>query len=220
MKNIIKPLGVVIIMLIMTAESFGQILGIKAGLNLSNMLIKDDEDTYSDEFKMNPGFHIGATAEFPIKSFFSFETGLILSTKGYKLHEKEVDYEYSEKANLYYFDIPLNTRVAYKMGFGGIYGTLGPYIGIGVTGKYKYEETYNGETSTESETFEWGSDESADLKRFDFGLNFGAGVEIKAIQVGLSYELGLANISPTTDGGTKVQNRVLMVSVGYKFGGK
>lgn len=220
MKNIIKTLGVVSIMLIITSESFGQIFGIKAGLNLTKMLVKSGEDIYSDELKMKPGFHMGATAEFPIKDFFSFETGMILSTKGYKVYLKDVDFEFSSKVNLIYLDVPLNARVVYNPGFGRIYVALGPYIGIGIAGKSKYEETFNGESSTESETIEWGSDVSDNLKRFDFGLNIGAGIEIKAILIGLSYELGLANIYPSSGGGTKLQNRVLMMSVGYRFGAK
>lgn len=67
----------------------------------------------------------------------------------------------------------------------------------------------------------WGSDaEESDFKRLDFGLIMGAGVEIKAIQIGLSYDLGLANITPDTDNGNKVHNRILALSVAYKFGGK
>jgi hypothetical protein len=32
---------------------------------------------------MKTGFHIGATAEFPLTEIFSLETGLLLSTKGF-----------------------------------------------------------------------------------------------------------------------------------------
>ncbi len=30
------------------------------------MIIKDDDNTFSDDLKMKPGFHLGVTAEFPI----------------------------------------------------------------------------------------------------------------------------------------------------------
>lgn len=40
-------------------QSNAQSVALKAGFNLSNMLEKDDEDTYSDDFEMLPGFHAG-----------------------------------------------------------------------------------------------------------------------------------------------------------------
>ena len=88
MKNVIKLL-IFVLVVSMTTGAFAQNFGLKGGLNLSNILAKDDNTTYSDDFKMNPGFHIGATAEFPFSDMFSFETGLLLSTKGYKISEEE-----------------------------------------------------------------------------------------------------------------------------------
>ncbi len=199
--------------------------GLKGGLNLSNMLIKDDDETYSDDFKMKPGFHVGAMAEFPLSEIFSFETGLFLSTKGYKISEEETlmgeTLKMETKANLLYLDIPLTAKATFDLGGAKIYGVFGPYVGMGLSGKGKEEVTYDGETETEEEDVEWGSDkEKDDLKRLDFGLTMGGGVEINSIQIGLTYALGLANISSYTDYGTKINNRVLGLSVGYKFGGK
>ena len=66
----------------------------------------------------------------------------------------------------------------------------------------------------------WGSSEGDNLKRFDFGLAFGAGVEIKSFRLGISYELGLTNLSVTQIDGSKISNRVLGISFGYKILGK
>lgn len=219
MKNLMK-LFVLVALFSMATETFAQKFWVKGGLNLSDMLVKDDDDTY-DEFKMKPGFHIGATAEFPVNEMFSFETGLLLSTKGTKMSEGDDDYSYESKINLFYLDVPLNAKASFDLGGAKLYGTFGPYIGIGLSGKIKSEGSYEGETETEEETIEWGSDEEEDdLKRFDFGLAVGAGVEIKSFQIGLTYGLGLANISPDTEDGFKINNRVLGISVGYMFGGK
>jgi len=215
---------VVVIVCTMTTELFAQNFVVKGGLNLSNMIAKDDEETYSDDFKMRPGFHVGAAVEFPINEMFSFETGLLLSTKGFKMSEEDTydgeTYKIVEKYNLLYFDIPLTAKATFDLGGAKIYGVFGPYLGMGLSGKNKYELTYGGETDSEEEDIEWGSDEGDDLKRLDFGLTMGAGVEISSIQIGLTYGLGLANISSYTDDGTKINNRVLGISVGYKFGGK
>lgn len=224
MKNLAK-LIIVIIAFTMSSELFAQKFAVKAGLNLSNMLIKEDGETYSDDFKMRTGFHVGATVDFPINDMFSFETGLLLSTKGFKMSEEETyegeTYTYEEKLNLLYFDIPLTAKVSFDAGGAKIYGLFGPYLGMGLTGKWKYEATYAGETDSEEEDVEWGSDEeSDDLKRLDFGLTMGAGVEISSFQIGITYGLGLANVSSYTDYETKANNRVLGITVGYIFGGK
>lgn len=43
---------------------------------------------------------------------------------------------------------------------------------------------------------EWGSDENDDFKRLDYGLSAGVGVEFNAVQVGVSYSIGIADIMP------------------------
>lgn len=212
---------VLVIVFSLATETFAQKFWVKGGMNLADMLIKDDEDNLSDDYKMKPGFHLGATAEMPINEMFSFETGLLLSTKGTKMSEEEDGDKYEGKINLMYLDIPLNAKASFDIGGAKLYGTFGPYIGMGLSGKIKSEVTYNGETETDEETVEWGSDEEEDdLKRLDFGLAVGGGVEIKSFQIGLTYGLGLANISSDTEYGMKISNRVLGISVGYSFGGK
>jgi len=199
-------------MFLITTESFGQIFRVRAGLTLSNMIYK----AYGNELRMKPGFHIGPTIEFPPNDFYSFEMGLNLSTKGFKFSEKGAGYEYQHKLNLLYFDIPLTAKVTYDADFSKFFGALGPYFGWGIAGKWKYTETNNGKTNTDVRNVKWGLNGTGDLARFDFGLTFRAGLEIKSLQIGLSYGLGLANISSYTGGGNEVRNRILEISVGYK----
>lgn len=224
MRNLIK-ISIVLFLISMASESFAQTFGVRAGLNLSKMLVKDNDNTYSDNYKMNPGFHIGGTVEFPISDMFSVEADLLLSTKGTRVKEEETmmgeTYEMKAKINLFYIDIPITVKASFDVGDVKIYGAAGPYIGVGLSGKSKYEITYNGETETDDEKIEWGSDKDEDmLKRLDFGLIFGAGVAINSIQAGLSYGLGLANISADSDDGFNIKNRVLGITVGYTIGGK
>jgi hypothetical protein len=211
-------------MFLLAQESFAQTFRAKAGLNLSNILDKDDSETYSTDYKMQPGFNVGATAEFPLNEMFSVETGLYFLTKGYKFSDSgsEFGYEWKEEenVNLYYLDIPITGKASFDAGGAKIFGVLGPYIGIGLSGKAKYEYTFGGDSESGSEDIEWGSGEDDHLKRFDFGLTAGAGAEIKSFQIIVSYSYGLANISADTEGGYKVNNRVLGISLGYKFGGE
>jgi hypothetical protein len=215
MKNVYK-LFVVLFLLSLTSQTFAQpTFGIKGGLNFANMVAKDDDDTYSDDFKMNLGFHIGGTAEFIINEKFSFEPALLLTTKGFKMTEDGDGWKETMKLNLLYLDIPLNGKAYFDAGGMKAYGLFGPYLGIGLSGKYKYTWEEDGDSGSETEDVEWGDE--GEFKRLDFGFTLGAGVEIKGIEVGLSYSLGLANLSPETDGGFKMNHKILSISAAYKF---
>jgi len=214
MKNLMKPL-IMFIMFLIASESFAQTFGINAGCNLSNLIYKElyHAGNYIDvvEFKMKPGFNAGVTVEYYIKEVFSIDLGLILSTKGCKISFKDGTINSTGTRNLVYLDIPLTAKVYYNAGCAKIYGALGPYIGIGLGGKWNTIETnnfYSGTISSSSNAFDA-------LNKLDFGLTAGVGVSIYSFQIGLSYGFGLANISAYSD--AIYRNRVLGISLGYKF---
>ena len=98
-------------------------------------------------------------------------------------------FKYEFKYNLIYLDIPLTAKASFNVGDAKIYGAFGPYIGIGLSGTVKSELSFAGETESDSEIIDWGSDENNDeLKRLDYGLTMGVGVEINSIQIGITYE--------------------------------
>jgi len=219
-----KKLTTLLMMVLIIAsvsESYAQRYGFKAGFNLSNMLMKDNEDTYSDEFELKPGFHVGAIAQFPETGLFSFESGLFITTKGMRnKDEGTLDgeaYKYKSVMTLYYIDIPLQAKASFDVGKVSFFGELGPYLSIGISGKLKTEFSYMGDTETDSEEVAWGSDKKGDfLKRLDYGITAGVGVVmVKNLQFGVSYNWGIANISTTTEGGSKIKNRVFCISIGY-----
>lgn len=206
----------------MVSGVLAQTIGVRGGLNLANFCVEDDVETYSDDFEMNPGFHVGVTANFPLAGIVSFETGALLSTKGYKYTFEETfegeSSKYDLKMNLLYIDIPLMAKANVDVGGAEVFGALGPYVGVGLSGKYKGETTIMGEKETLEEDVSWGSDEDDDLKRLDYGLMAGIGVEVSNIQLGVYYAYGLANISTMDENGFHMSNRVLSVSAGYLFG--
>jgi hypothetical protein len=219
MKHLFK-LSIVLFLLSFETETFAQNFGIKAGLNLSNMIMKNDEYNFSEDYKMKTGFHFGPTVEFPINEMFSFESALLLSTKGTMIANERETYDayvYKKKINMFYLDIPISAKAAFKIGSFKIYGSFGPYAGIGLNAKIKTKLTTDGNTETNKENISFGSDED-EFKRLDYGLAAGGGIEFKEIQFGITYGLGLANISSSTENGGKINNRVLSFSFGYKFG--
>lgn len=194
------------------SETYATTFGVKGGLNLSNMFMKDNSGTYSTEFEMLPGFQIGATAEFDINEKYAFETGLLFATKGYKFEHSVAGEEYSSTLTLNYIDIPLAGKGYFNVQNFDVYGLLGAYIGYGIggTASSDYDEQ-------EDEDISFGSEQGDDFKPFDFGLLIGAGVQYQKFEFGLSYALGLANLSVYDDDDMKVNNRVISVTVGYKF---
>jgi hypothetical protein len=209
MKNLGKVL-IFILLTIASAQTFAQRIGIQGGLNLSNMLIKDDAGTYSDEFKMNPGFNAGVTLEIGLGKLLSAEVGAIADTKGFKWALEGG----TMKANLIFVDVPVLLRVGPQFGPIKVFAAAGPYFGVGITGK-RISKPDGGSKTTED--IKWGNSENEDLKRLDYGAKFGAGAEFASFTFGAYYSLGLANLETVTDGGAKTSTRVLSLCVGYKF---
>ncbi|MGM0408401.1 MAG: porin family protein [Bacteroidota bacterium] len=195
-----------------------QTFGVRGGLSMANMLEKDEDGTYSGDYQMNSGFHAGVSMDFPILEMISFETGLLLNTKGFRITEEEEGVDVTAKAKFYYADIPLTFKVSGEVSEGvKLFVLGGPYIGIGLSGKVTAEGSEEGYSVSIDEDINWGSGEEDDLKRLDYGITAGAGLELMGIQVGLSYDFGLANVSAYTDYGTTLNHRVLKFSIGYRF---
>ena len=135
MKNLVKLFLIVIAIMMATDKLFSQEFGIKVGFNSSNMHIVYDRLVLSDDSNMKTGFHIGATAEFPLTEIFSLETGLLLSTKGFI--EEVKDFNYKVIFNPLYLDIPLTVKASSYIGGTKVYGMFGSYVGIGLSGKIK-----------------------------------------------------------------------------------
>jgi len=220
MKKVISSI-LVMMLLFVTAQSFAQLnFGVKAGLNLANMTAKDKDNTWSDDYSMKTGFHLGVTAGFSIMDNLFIEPGLLFSTKGFKVDEDGGNYTF----NMNYLDIPINAIYKIDLGCLNVFVHTGPYFGYAISGKMKSDDkifmTDNFEL-TDEQDIEIGSDEAKDdIKALDIGWNIGAGVEISGITVGIQYGLGLANLSPSTANETVAKNKVIGISVGYNLTGK
>ncbi len=217
MKNL-KSLLVAAMMVASAVAVHAQTFGLRGGMNLSNMLMKMDGEVLSEDMKMNPGYHVGLALDFPIEDWLSIESGLLLSKKGFKISEEDDGYSYEGKLNSLYLNIPFTPKATFNAGNVKLYVLAGPYLAYGIGGKTKSTYSYNGDSETESEDIEWGNDpENDDLKRIDFGLSMGGGVLINAVQIGITYDLGISNISPFTEYDTKIKNKVLGITCAYWF---
>ena len=170
--------------------AFSQGIGIKAGLNLANLSVEDD----NVETDSKIGFQVGAFYELSAGEDLMIRPGLLYSTKGAK--EPEGD----ESISVNYLDIPID--VVYKLDVGNnkLGFHAGPYIGILTSAK-------DGE----------GEDIKEFVKSIDLGLNIGLGYELQNIILDINYGLGLSNINDSGSDEDSIKNTNISFTIGYRL---
>jgi hypothetical protein len=206
MKNLLKLVMVVCLMFAVGSLQAQTKFGIKGGLNMSTMTFKMMGITVDPKSLM--GFHFGAIAEMPLSGNLFVQPGIFYSSKGSKF---EVGTE-KFQANPTFIDIPINLLYKLDLGSARLVVNAGPYLAYGISGDQDFS------TGTK-EAIKWGSNAETDMmKPMDYGLNFGAGVELSSIIISVNYGLGLSNLSPESS--VTFKNKVIGISVAYMFGGK
>jgi hypothetical protein len=208
-----------------TAQS--QIL--KGGINFANVSISNDGDI--DEAKMLTSFQVGLTGNMKVLPFLYFQPGILFTGKGSKTQSGETtDATYFRATtNPYYIEIPANF-VLRTPGPIHLFVGAGPYIAIGVAGHNKVDGKFLGTSFHSEEDIEWSNDDPSTLdyeegagygimKRFDYGLNGLAGIEMAHIVLGVNYGLGLAKLQSGSNSSAddKNKHRVFSVTLGIKL---
>ncbi|MDR2627455.1 MAG: PorT family protein [Dysgonamonadaceae bacterium] len=182
--------------------------GVKAGGNLSSVIVSKDVDG----LKSKPGFQVGVTVDYGLSGNLYLLSGLEVVQKGFKIEQKYEGEKYTSTSSPLYLQLPI--YVGYKIDLGVVkfVPQVGPYIAYGLGGKVKQE----GFGETEEYDF-FGKD--SNFKRLDFGLGMGVGVEFGKIGVTVGYNLGLVNIVDEQEDSddSSAKNGSLFLSVGYKF---
>lgn len=206
---------------------------LRGGYNAANISVTKDGGT--NDAKTLSTFHIGATADIPLAPILSFQTGLLLNGKGskstyYADGSNHSDNYVKSTFNPLYLELPANLVLKFPVGTGArLYVGAGPYAAAGIGGKSKVESSFAGVKTSSSENIQFNDDNPLTggqeearydrLKRFDFGINALAGVEINRFMVGVNYGLGLTKINSTQTNNTTDNNkyRTLSVGVGVKL---
>ncbi|TAE74996.1 MAG: PorT family protein [Bacteroidetes bacterium] len=183
-------------------------LDARVGLNLASTTSKVQAPTSKT---MLLGLNLGVYANYNLAPTFALQAGLVYSGKGESTKSDFI----KGSTTLNYLEIPINA--VYKIPAGEqlkIVINAGPYLAYALNGKYKA----SGSGFDFNENVEFGSD-AGKLKRTDFGLNVGAGVEITdKILINLNYGLGLTNLNNLTGSNAQtINNRVFSITAGYRL---
>jgi Outer membrane protein beta-barrel domain len=211
-----------------TVSSQTYLLG---GVNIANITKNASGETQDNNGLVS--FNAGLLHRFDLTSVVDFETGLLLTGKGAKAEtffNGGNDYVRST-FNPIYLEVPLNAIIKVTdINKSGLFVHGGVYGAVGVAGKAKTSSKF-GILSSQSEgsivfnnddpfTSEQEDANYNKLKRFDFGANFGVGVQTKPVLVRLNYGLGLAKIGSTESNNNaddKNKFRTLSLSLAFKL---
>jgi len=165
-----------LILSIVSFSARAQYIGVKGGLNLSNLNIDDVDDE-----NMRAGYHFGAYINLPISDGFAVQPEVLYSTKGAEADYNLVGFDGTAKLKLDYIDVPI--LAVFKLG-DAIEIHAGPYFGFLANSKYEVSGDVSDDGDLDSDNF----------KNLDYGLVGGLAVNFAAIQVGARYNYGLQEI--------------------------
>ena len=203
---------------------------IQGGVNLSN--ISKTASGQTEKNNMLTTFNAGIVSRFDLSEIIDFESGLLLDGRGSKAENyftSATDDNYIKtRFNPLYLELPLNLVVRFPMTKStNFFFHGGPYAAIGIAGTSTSESRFLGVSSSSSADIKFSNDdpftsEQDDaaynkLKRFDFGLNFGGGLDLGKVLLRLNYSLGLTKINSTQGDNSaddKNKYRTLSLSLG------
>jgi hypothetical protein len=164
--------------------------GIKGGINLANLEIKDQPD--GDH---RTGFHVGGLAHIHVSRNFAIQPELVFSLQGREQTSGGIEY----RTNLSYINLPV--LLQYMAGTGFRLQT-GPQLGLLVNAETKINDVE--------------MDVKDSYKTPDVSWAFGASYLTNAgVGFDARYNLGLSNIYDV--GNAEVRNRVWQLGLFYQF---
>ncbi|MDP8242338.1 MAG: porin family protein [Candidatus Celaenobacter antarcticus] len=185
-------------------------LGIKGGINFSNIHGKDVEDT-----KSKTGFIVGFFYDIPCTDQFSIQPEILFSMKGWRYEYTDDDwYDYSYKywGKLNYIEIPILGKFKLNS-INNINPCVyfGPCFGFNVSSTYRYEWEDYEENDTDTGSME-------DVSVFEFSLTPGVMLEFNNQYVfDFRYSIGLTDIFSDNEGFDPVKYSVISLMLGVKL---
>ena len=164
-----KQLTLTLALLSFATIAFSQV-GIRGGLNYSQVSVDGDGVDFGSDQKV--GYHLGLQTNINIPGMFSLRPALLYHLKGGEGETGMGD------TDLSYFEVPLNLGLAIGPDALKVIFEGGPYFGYLV--------------NASSDLF---SDPEDNLDKVDWGVNFGAVVQLSNLGIGVNYSNSLSNIA-------------------------
>jgi Outer membrane protein beta-barrel domain len=218
--------------LMITGVALAQVsIGVHTGGNLSTATVKAGSNT--SKGKLLAGFHAGVTADVALTPELHALPMLRFIQKGNKIKEEQTfssglgstTNKSDVTTTLNYIELPLNIVYNFDLGESAtFFAGTGPAFSYALSGKTKGTnttsitigtQTTSNSTSIDQKT-KIGSNQSDDIKDFDFGWNGVAGVKLNnGFALMLNYTHSLSNLSPKDN--TSYKGRSFGLSLNYFF---
>lgn len=215
-----KKVSLIIASIIISLSTFAQLsVGVKGGLNLSNIALQNKTSTSSESIT-KAGSATGLLVNYGFNDRFSAQVEFLYSRKGAKYHEAILFTTYDSKVKLNYFEIPILFRYSYgdenKI---QLFANAGPYIAfrLKAISELTTTTTILGTTTVRNSS----TDFTDEVHNTDIGLTGGVGVnyalELGKIFAEFRYGYGLTNVNKTVNNNVTEHNSNLQFSVGFMY---
>lgn len=191
---------------------------LRGGVNLAN--VSNNDDGGYDDNRMLTSFQVGVIGDLNITEFLAIQPGILYTGKGIKWENNTQKLQLNPR----YIEVPVNLVFKTPTGAAKFFVGAGPYVAMGVGGKFKADGLLNFEEKIQFSDDDplTAEEEGAGafiMRRFDYGLNGTVGIEASNLVISANYGLGLAKLQSGSDSGSDQNNkhRVLSFTLGFKF---
>ncbi len=203
---------------------------VKGGVNFAT--VTTDKDGRIDDANVKTSFHVGLQGDLPLGRMFAIQPAVLFSGKGSKIEAGDVSGSNWARSstNPYYIEVPVNAVLKLPLGEeSSIFIGAGPYAAIGVGGKNRIEGELLGVDFSRTEKIEFSKDDPFTsgeegagygvMRRFDYGLNATAGIQLNRLLLSANYGLGLAKLQSGTSSSDDElgKHRVFSLSLGIRL---
>ena len=171
-----------------TNDSSNAQIGVKGGVNFSNMYTEDVDDN-----NVLTSFNAGFYATIPLTGSIAIQPEFLYSRKGAELEYDNAFATGKAKFKLNYIEVPVLIKINLT---DNLNIHAGPYFAYLIDAKVTNEDS-DGTINFEEEY------DNDDFNKFDVGLSAGLGFDFNSIGIGARYNYGLSTVGKERDfGGT------------------
>jgi hypothetical protein len=171
-------------------------------IGVNAVSVRSSNAPFIENSYLKPVINLGFGIDYSLNEKWHFQPEIRYNPRGFQAKFNATDSTFaSNSLELHYLDFCPN----FSYVFGNPRSTStclsvwgGPYVGLGIMGKNVFSgTTLNAARTRADSTFNYtAADFNNGLKRLDYGVNVGAGLQFEGFtQIGISYSMGFNNIS-------------------------